>query len=120
VLYELLTGRPPYRAATSAETRQLAREGRVIAPRQLDPRIPRALESTCLRAMAYDPADRHASAEELERELRRFARRSSLLAPLAALGASVGALTDRVVASWAGPHPAEADELLPASARPCV
>ncbi len=117
VLYELLTGRPPYRAATSAETRQLARHGLVIPPRQFDPGIPRALESICLRAMAHDPADRHSFAEELERDLRQFARRAALLAPLAAMVGLIRALAARAVATRDRPQPAGADDLIPATAR---
>lgn len=89
----------------------------MIPPRELDSRVPRALESTCLRAMACDPADRHASAEVLEGDLRRFARRSALLAPPAALGASIRALAARAVATRDRPQPAGADALSSATAR---
>ena len=43
-----------------------------VPPRQLDPKIPRDLETIVLKALAKDPSDRFASAEELAAELRRF------------------------------------------------
>jgi eukaryotic-like serine/threonine-protein kinase len=96
VLYELLTGRPPYRAATASALVELARAGRVIPPRQVNPRVPRTLESICLRAMARDPADRYAGADDLERALRGYLRRPAVVALLSALAEPIRALAARV------------------------
>jgi serine/threonine-protein kinase len=49
ILYELLTGRPPYRGRDSLDVFQQALAGRVLPPRQVEPRVPRALERVCLR-----------------------------------------------------------------------
>src|SRR5262249_55144798 len=60
VLYELLTGRPPYRGANPGEVLGQARAGRVTPPRQVEPRVPRALERICLKALAAEPGQRYA------------------------------------------------------------
>ncbi len=86
----------------------------MIPPRQVDPRVPRRLESICLRAMAREPADRHAGADELERDLCRYLRRSAVVASLWALGAPIRALATR-----ARYHPSAAgpgDDLSPSPA----
>src|SRR5262249_22817249 len=55
ILYQLLTGRPPYVGESAAAVREQARQGRVRPPRQLNPRVPRALQRICLKALAADP-----------------------------------------------------------------
>jgi serine/threonine protein kinase len=75
VLYELLAGRPPYRAPSRDALLALARQARVIPPRQINPRVSRSLERICLKALARDPEHRYASAGQLERALRRNLRR---------------------------------------------
>ena len=62
VLYELLCGEPPYRADTLDAIAEQARAGRIVPPRQVDRRVPRALEVICLRALARDPAERYPGA----------------------------------------------------------
>src|SRR5262249_47157404 len=80
VLYQLLTGQPPYAGESAAAVREQARQGRVRPPRQLNPRVPRTLERICLKALAADPAQRYASAAAMGRGLRRDRRRPLLLA----------------------------------------
>jgi serine/threonine protein kinase len=65
VLYELLTGRPPHQGVDQEELWRAARAGDVVPPRQLEPRVPRAVNDLCLRCLARDPSQRFASAEEL-------------------------------------------------------
>jgi serine/threonine-protein kinase len=96
VLYELLCGRPPYQAPTLTALGELARAGRVIPPRRINRRIPRALETICLRAMAHNPSDRYAGADELARALRRYLQR-----PLFIAAACAGATTLLVPAALA-------------------
>ena len=72
VLYEILTGRPPFE---SSETRELLRRVVIEAParpRDVVSTTPRALESVCLKALAKSPSDRFGSATELADEIRRF------------------------------------------------
>jgi PAS domain S-box-containing protein len=72
VLYECLTGRPPFKAATALETlSQIARRP-PVPPRQLQPGLPRELEAICLRCLAKDPRGRYPSAADLAADLRHF------------------------------------------------
>jgi hypothetical protein len=72
VLYELLTGRPPFRAATVLETLDQVRSRPPLSPRCLQPRLPRHLEVICLTCLQKDPRQRYPSAGALAEDLRRF------------------------------------------------
>jgi serine/threonine-protein kinase len=72
VLYECLTGRPPFRAATALETLVQVLECQPPRPRALNRAVPRDLETICLKCLEKDPARRYASAEELADELQRY------------------------------------------------
>jgi serine/threonine-protein kinase len=70
LLYEMLTGRPPFRGASSAATvRQLISED-PIPPSQLNPLTPPNLEAICLRCLRKDRRERYASANALSDDLR--------------------------------------------------
>lgn len=72
ILYESLTGRAPFRAATPVETMRQVVDEIPAAPRVLNPAISRDLETICLKCLEKDPDRRYASARELERELERI------------------------------------------------
>jgi WD40 repeat protein len=72
LLYELLTGRPPFKAATVLETLDLVRTAEPVPPRRLVPGLPRDLETISLKAMAKEPSRRYATARELAEDLGRF------------------------------------------------
>ena len=72
ILYEMLTGRPPFKAADKWHTIEMVRTAEPVPPRRLSPDTPRDLELICLKCLAKAPAQRFGSAQELADELRRF------------------------------------------------
>lgn len=72
MLYELLTGRPPFRGASSMEMLMQAMNELPVSPRRLVPSVPRDLETIVLRCLEKEPAKRYASAVELADDLGRF------------------------------------------------
>ncbi len=72
VLYELLTGRPPYVTTSAEATLQLVRQAEPLAPRELQPLISRDLENICLKCLSREARDRYATAEALREDLQRF------------------------------------------------
>ena len=71
VLYELLTGELPFRGNTRMLLHQVLHD-EPRPPRSLNDRIPRDLETVCLKAMAKEPNRRYATARDLADDLRRF------------------------------------------------
>jgi WD40 repeat protein len=112
VFFELLTGRPPFRAETSLETILQVVEREPPRPRSLNPKVDRDLETVCLKCLEKEPAKRYGSAEALAEDLERWlagepvqarpagtaerilkwARRRPAVAALAGLVVLVGAL----------------------------
>jgi serine/threonine protein kinase len=84
VLYELLTGAPPFRGETVADLLRRIREEDPVLPRRRDAAIPRDLQNICLKALEKDPAHRYASAREMADDLRRFLAGEPVLAEPAA------------------------------------
>ncbi|MEN6407095.1 MAG: serine/threonine-protein kinase [Thermoguttaceae bacterium] len=78
ILYELLTGAPPFHADSPLDTLMAVLSGDPPPPRSINPRIPRGLERICLKCLAKPPGERYASADALADDLDRFARGEAL------------------------------------------
>lgn len=80
VLYELVTGRPPFQGPAPVDIILQVLSNDPVSPRQLQPKLPCNLETICLKCLHKEPAKRYASAAELVEDLRRFLAGEPILA----------------------------------------
>jgi serine/threonine protein kinase len=80
VLYQLLTGQPPFAGGTTYETIKLLLESDPKQPRQLNPKIDRDLSTICLKCLEKRPKRRYSSALALAEELERWLKHQPILA----------------------------------------
>jgi len=97
ILYEVLTGRPPFRADSPVETQRQVISDEPVPPSRINRRVPRDVETICLKCLQKEASARYASAAELNADLGRFLRGE----PIAAR--KTGALVRSV--KWTRRHP---------------
>jgi TolB-like protein/tetratricopeptide (TPR) repeat protein len=80
VLYELLTGHPPFAGGTTYETIHLLLDSEPRQPRLWNPKVDRDLSAVCLKCLEKNPRHRYSSALELAEDLARWLRHEPILA----------------------------------------
>jgi predicted Ser/Thr protein kinase len=86
ILYELLTGQPPFQAGNVLDTLLKVRQEKPTPVRALAPEVDRDLEAICLKCLEKQPARRYASAEQLAEDLERWERGEPIAARQVGLG----------------------------------
>jgi serine/threonine-protein kinase len=72
MLYELITGKPPFQGPTRMDTVMKVMREEVVAPSRLQPDVPRDLETICVKCLQKEPAKRYGNCYELAEDLNRF------------------------------------------------
>jgi serine/threonine protein kinase/WD40 repeat protein len=104
ILYEMLTGRPPFQGDSLLDVLEQVRKGEPVPPSQLLPKLPRDMETICLKALAHAPNSRYVSAGALAEDLEHFVNGEPIQArPISRL--------ERLV-RWCRRRPAQAGMIL--------
>lgn len=72
ILYRMLTGRPPFQAATVVETLRQVTDHQPVSPRDLNPQLDRDIDTICMKCLQKDPAQRYSSVHELHDDIERY------------------------------------------------
>ena len=103
VLYQLLTGQPPFAGGTTYETIRLLLDTEPRQPRLLNPKIDRDLSTICLKCLEKDPKRRYSSALALAEDLERWLKHEPIQARhtgIFARGKKMGAAQSKQRAAW--------------------
>ncbi len=92
VLYEMVAGRAPFKGDSPVSIAYKHVKEPVVAPSQVNPAVPAALEAVILKALAKDPAARYSSAEEMRADLMRYASGHPVMAAAAGAAAATGVM----------------------------
>jgi tetratricopeptide (TPR) repeat protein len=104
ILYECLTGRPPFKAATPMDTMLQVVNEEPVPPRHLNAKVPRDLQTVCLKCLQKEADKRYASAQALAEDLQRYRAGEPIVArPVSAVERAV---------KWAQRKPAQASVLV--------
>jgi eukaryotic-like serine/threonine-protein kinase len=103
VLYEMVTGRAPFVADTPVAIAYKHVSEAPIPPRELEPGLAAPFEAIIMRAMAKNPADRYATAEDLHADLQRFMQGATVLAPLVSGSMATGAIAGGTLTALQAP-----------------
>jgi tetratricopeptide (TPR) repeat protein len=103
ILYELLTGRPPFHAATALETLAQVKLNDPVPPSRVQPGLPRDVETICLHCLEKSPARRYPTAQALAEDLRRYRAGEAIVARTT--------LAWERALKWSRRHPAPATAL---------
>jgi serine/threonine-protein kinase len=120
ILYYLLTGQPPFTAATTLETVLKVLNEEPAPPRRLNASVPRDLETVCLMCLRKEPGNRYGSASELAEDLDRFLAGEPVRARPLGLGERLTRLARRHRPALAGAAVASAMILLIVALRPAA
>lgn len=71
VAYEMLTGRPPFKAESAVDLYEMQKQGEIVKPMEIRRNLPEAAENAILKALSFKASDRYASAREFAEELAR-------------------------------------------------
>jgi eukaryotic-like serine/threonine-protein kinase len=80
VLYEMITGRPPFAGDSAVAIAYKHVQENPVPPRRIDPALPETLEAITLKCLAKNPANRYPSAQDLRADLRRYLDGSRIMA----------------------------------------
>jgi len=107
ILYELLTGRLPFRGENQRAHIHALYDQDPVLPRRIDPNLPGDLQNICLKALEKDPKNRYASAREMADDLQRFLAGEPVLAVPAAYSRMMAGKIEqhvRELAAWTQDH----------------